>query len=420
MQKINVLIFPCGSENALEIHKSLHRSIHTNIFGASSIDDIGSLVYKNYIGNVPFIFDKSFNEYFINLIKTYKIDIIFATHDTVQEYLSQNNFNAYLVNGNKETNKITRNKKLTYELFKNFSWCPFIYDIETAIYPAISKPNLGQGAQGVYKCENKSELLLNTSKISDPVIMEYLPGQELTIDCFTDRNRKIISIQPRTREKVKAGISMKSCFYSLTSELKEIAKDINKKLIMRGPWFFQVKQNTDGQWKLLEVSSRTAGTMVAQRAKGVNLPLMAIQDYLCRELTTIPIPEIKKIERAIYTKPQFDFIFSTVYIDFDDTIISDNQVIIEAMAFLYNMKNQKKNVILITRHERDIYISLDKFSIPYGLFLKIIHITDNQPKSNFITIKDAIFIDNHFPERLDVFEKCKIPVFDVDYLEFLI
>ena len=89
MQKINVLIFPCGSENALEIHKSLHRSIHTNIFGASSIDDIGSLVYKNYIGNVPFIFDKSFNEYFINLIKTYKIDIIFATHDTVQEYLSQ-------------------------------------------------------------------------------------------------------------------------------------------------------------------------------------------------------------------------------------------------------------------------------------------------------------------------------------------
>ena len=110
MQKINVLIFPCGSENALEIYKSLHRSIHTNIFGASSIDDIGSLVYKNYIGNDPFISDKSFNEYFINLIKTYKIDIIFATHDTVQEYLSQNNFNAYLVNGNKETNEITRNK----------------------------------------------------------------------------------------------------------------------------------------------------------------------------------------------------------------------------------------------------------------------------------------------------------------------
>lgn len=420
MKKINVLIFPCGSENAIEIYKSLQKSIHTNIFGASSVDDIGSLIYENYIGNVPFISDKSFNKHFIDLIEKYKIDVIFATHDTVQEYLSINDFNACLINGNKETNKITRNKKLTYELFKNFEWNPVIYDFESAIYPVICKPNLGQGAQGVYKCNNKIELLLNTSKISDPVIMEYLPGKELTIDCFTDRNRKIVWIQPRTREKIKAGISMRSCFYSLTVELKKIANDINNNIIMHGPWFFQVKENSNGQWKLLEISSRTAGTMVAQRARGVNLPLMAIQDYLGRDLKSIPIQEIIKIERAIYTKPQFDFIFSTIYIDFDDTIISGNKIIVEALAFLYSMKNKNKNIILITRHKRNIYISLDEFSISHKLFSKIIHILDDRKKSDFIIEKDAIFIDNHFPERLDVFEKCRIPVFDVDYLEFLI
>ena len=33
---------------------------------------------------------------------------------------------------------------------------------------------------------------------------------------------------------------------------------------------------------------------------------------------------------------------------------------------------------------------------------------------------DFSFIDNYFPERLEVYQKCNIPVFDVDAVEMLI
>lgn len=420
MKKINVLIFPCGAENALEIYQALKYSVHVNVIGASSIDDMGSLVYDNYISGVPYISDSGFESYFSNLIEENKIDVVFATHDTVQQYLSEKKFNTYLINGDCETGAITRSKKLTYNLFRDYSWCPFVFNLEPDIYPVVCKPDQGQGGQNVYKISSSDELNSKLKDVIDPVVVEYLPGAELTIDCFTDRNRNLIWIQPRTREKVKAGISMKSKFFDLDDELENIAKDINGKVIMRGPWFFQVKQDLHGKWKLLEISSRIAGTMVAQRAKGVNLPLMAIQDYLERDLTTIPINQVELVERAIYTKPKFNFAFNTVYIDFDDTIILNNKIVVNSLAFLYKMRNLNKKIVLITRHENILTETFSLYAISDKLFDGVIHITNGEPKSKFITEKNAIFIDNHFIERKEVFEKCGIPVFDVDYMNFLI
>ena len=46
-----ILVFPCGSEIALEIYRSLKYSIHFELVGASSIDDHGKFVYKEYIGD---------------------------------------------------------------------------------------------------------------------------------------------------------------------------------------------------------------------------------------------------------------------------------------------------------------------------------------------------------------------------------
>ena len=45
----NILVFPCGSEIALEIYKSLEFSTHFTLFGASSVKDHGEFIYKNYI-----------------------------------------------------------------------------------------------------------------------------------------------------------------------------------------------------------------------------------------------------------------------------------------------------------------------------------------------------------------------------------
>jgi hypothetical protein len=58
-----------------------------------------------------------------------------------------------------------------------------------------------------------------------------------------------------------------------------LANKINKKLHFRGVWFFQVKENINGDLSLLEIAPRVAGTMALSRLKGVNLPLMSLFDF---------------------------------------------------------------------------------------------------------------------------------------------
>ena len=47
-ERKNILVFPCGSEIALELYRALVHSKHFNLIGASSVDDHGRFVYHNY------------------------------------------------------------------------------------------------------------------------------------------------------------------------------------------------------------------------------------------------------------------------------------------------------------------------------------------------------------------------------------
>jgi hypothetical protein len=280
------------------------------------------------------------------------------------------------------------------------------------------KPDLGQGGQGFCVAQNAFEAEAALRAVSAPLLVEYLPGEEITVDCFTDYQRELIWIGPRTRERTRAGISMRCHFLEVDPKINAIATCINERLVMRGPWFFQLKKDCEGQWKLLEISCRVAGTMVAQRARGINLPLMTIHDHLQRKVSPLPQSNVRLIERRILTVIELDYTFDTIYIDLDETVIMDGKAIPATLHFLYRMHARGKRLVLITRHDGEPAQALMAACISPQLFETVIHIIDGVKKSAFIKGKDnAIFIDNHFPERLDVANTCGIPVFDVDALE---
>lgn len=422
-KKIRVLVFPCGSENAIEINNSLKYSVHVDVFGASSIEDHGRYAFKNYIDKVPYIGSNEFDSFFSALVKKLKIDVVFATHDTVMEYLSvrADRMKFHLVNGDPESTSIARRKSKTYSVFDQYSWAPRIFKNidEVDEWPIVVKPDCGQGGQGVVIANDASQANFAINQIIEPVLVEYLPGDEVTVDCFTDNNGMLVCVSPRTRERVKAGISMRSRLLSLEEEINKIALDINLKLLLRGPWFFQLKKNKLNLWKLLEFSCRIAGSMVAQRAQGVNLPLMTIQNYMGREVIALPNKYIDLIERRIVTISKINFFYDTVFVDLDDTLIIDGCAVPLVLSFLYQAIGEKKIIKLITRHTLNIESTLKKAKIYPELFDEIIHITDNSSKANYITER-SIFIDNHFPERYEVAIKKCVPVFDVDSLEFFI
>lgn len=419
---VNVLVFPCGSENASEIHQALMHSIHVRLFGASSVDDHGRQLYGTYNGNLPRIDDEHFDQAFAALLDEWQIDLVFATHDTVQAYLSERieRFGVALVNGDPQTCALARRKSSTYTAFADQPWVPAVYsspeDVEQ--WPAVVKPDLGQGGQGFERVADAQEARAALERTHRPLLVEYLPGEEITVDCFSDFQHELRWVGPRNRERVRAGISMRSTFPAPDPSIQAIAATLNNRLRLRGPWFFQLKRDRQQRWKLLEISCRVAGSMVAQRALGVNLPLMAIHDHLQRHVTPLPQTAVSLIERRILTVAQLDWSFDTVYIDFDETVIRDGRAIPSTLHFLYRMQCKGKRLVLLTRHASDPRDTLRNARIAVELFDEIIHITDGRAKSEFVR-DHSIFIDNHFPERLDVATHCAIPVFDVDALEFL-
>ena len=246
-----VLIFPCGTEIGLEINKSLKNSKFFKLFGASSEKiNHGTYVFDNYIGELPYVTEDNFIESLNNLIIEYKIDYIYPAHDSALLELSRrrNEIRCEIVASEYRTCKICRDKIETYKIFKDEIDVPKIYNLgdKIDIYPVFLKPNIGQGSQDTYLVHNRDELDFYVNRNSKLMILEYLPGEEYTVDCFTDRKGELKYVYPRERRRVRNGISVNT--YPVEGiEFNNIAKKINKNLNIRGAWFFQVKKNKNNK-----------------------------------------------------------------------------------------------------------------------------------------------------------------------------
>lgn len=420
-KKINVLVFPAGEVNAIELHTALSTCVNVQVFGASSVERHGSYVFKNYFKDLPRINEDHFLEVFNKLLKDNNIDVIFPTHDAVSDYFANNldKVHAKIVVSDAKTAALCRDKKLFYDQFKNESWIPQFFErLEDVTLPAFLKPGVGGGSVGAKKVSDKNEI--KNIDLSEYVISEYLPGEEYTVDCLTDKDGRLRVVSPRTRDRTLAGISVAGQTKKVEAEVKKIAETLNAQLSFKGLWFFQIKRSANDELKVMEVSTRCAGGMALTRVLGANLPLLSV--YVAMGMDIEPILNTTQIEmdRTLISRYHFDYEYDTVYIDFDDTIIVNGAVNSYAIMFLYQCHAAGKKVYVLTRHAEDIYQTLEKYAISPKLFTDIISLSDKEHKPEHIKPSKAIFIDNAFAERKLVHDIHKIPVFDVDAFEVLL
>ena len=85
----------------------------------------------------------------------------------------------------------------------------------------------------------------------DLLVMEYLPGREYTVDCFTNSEGRLVYCKGRTRNRIKSGISVNATFCH-HPKFAEYAHLINNKLNQVGAWFFQLKESADGEEPVID------------------------------------------------------------------------------------------------------------------------------------------------------------------------
>ena len=419
----NILVFPAGTEIAFEIHDALKNSKFVRLFGATSVPCHAEFVFQTCVTGLPFVDDPALIPALNRVIDAYGIDYVYPAHDSALLRFSEERdaLHAKVVASARETVGICRSKTRTYRFLSGAPYLPAFYGSPDEIpgYPVFIKPAVGQGSQGARIIRDRSHLEEALSEGQEYTICEYLPGEELTVDCFTDRHGSLLVVSPRSRERIRAGIAVRSRNLPLTEDLQSIAEDINRRLSFNGAWFFQVKKNAAGQFRLLEIAPRIAGTMGLTRNLGINMPLLTLYNFWGIDVSLIPNREDLLLDRAFISRFQTDLSYSSVYVDFDDTLIVRGKVNAFLMMFLYQAFNQGKRLCLLTRHSTDIFADLEKACIPSSLFSEIIRLDEAGAKTDYIA-PDSIFIDDSFSERKRVRDALGIPVFDLDMVESLI
>jgi len=141
--------------------------------------------------------------------------------------------------------------------------------------------------QEVISLEHISSILEKANPFPPLMVMEYLPGEEYTVDILANKGKAMVVI-PRIREEIKMGVS----FIATTVKEEKIIQYsalIVKELGLHGIVGLQFKKAENGKFKILESNPRLQGTNIISVASGVNLP------YLCAKMLLgekIKIPKI--------------------------------------------------------------------------------------------------------------------------------
>lgn len=421
---IRALVFPCGSEIGLEIHAALRFNKAVQLFGVSSVADHGEYVYSRYRQIDARADSADFVEQLNELIDEWQIDIVMPAHDSVILVLAEQRarLRAEVAAPIAEVARLCRNKNATYAFFAASGFVPrTIAAPAQGIYPIFAKPAVGQGSQGAEQVKDRQRHQQLLDSGIEYVFSEYLPGIECTVDCISNAQGQLLHLSPRVRERVKSGISVATRPIAVDEQLRRIADSIASALQLRGAWFFQLKRDRQGEWRLLEIAPRVAGSMALSRNRGINYALLTLYAYLGMPFSVLAQDFPIRLDRALTNRFRVEHDYQRVYLDLDDTLIVEQRVHPTLAALLYQWAAQGIEVVLVTRHAGCPRQTLRNYHLADSLFADIIHICDESPKSCVIERGSrAIFIDDSWRERLDVSRECGIPVFDIDALEQLL
>lgn len=432
MAKKNILVFPCGSEIALEVYRAVKGSTHFNLIGASSVSDHGKFVFENYVDGLPFITSPDFIPSIKKIVTDYSIDAIYPAMDAVIEILKKNEeeLGCKVVAPEVATTQICLSKTKTYKVLDGIVKTPQtfsaaeLFQAGEKAFPVFAKPDIGYGSRGAKKITSVEDLKAHLEIYPSCILSEYLPGKEYTVDCFTNSNGELLFAAARERNRIMNGISVNTTPVKENAEkFVEFAKRINSAIKFSGAWFYQAKEDANGEITLMEVASRFGGSSSLFRAQGINFALMSLFDAFGIPVAILRNNYDVEMDRALDNKYKLDLKYSEVFVDFDDCIYLEKQFVNDAlMAYLYRCVNKGIKVTLLSRHD-DVKLGkldelLDKLRIRQ-VFDRIVHLDPSDKKIDHIDNTDSIFIDDSFAERKAVADKFHIPVFSLDMVETL-
>ena len=139
-------------------------------------------------------------------------------------------------------------------------------------FPLFIKPRFGRGSVAAFPVRNVRELEFFVDYVPQPVIESYLDGPEFTIDMLCDFSGRALSIVPRERIVIRAGVTDRGRTVKDAS-LIALAEACAAVLPFAGPVNVQCRV-VDGRPVIFEINPRFSGGIPLTIEAGADFPRM--------------------------------------------------------------------------------------------------------------------------------------------------
>ena len=142
------------------------------------------------------------------------------------------------------------------------------------VFPLFVKPRHGRGGVGAHVLRHQRDLDFFLDYVPDPIVQDYLSGPEFTIDMLCDFNGRVLSIVPRRRDVIRAGVIDRGCTVNDAS-LIALAESCAAALSFAGAVNIQCRV-VDDRPVVFEINPRFSGGIPLTIEAGADFPRMLI------------------------------------------------------------------------------------------------------------------------------------------------
>lgn len=295
MKKINLLFSSVGKRvelvNAFREAKNI-MNIDGNLIGCDMDKSAPALRFVDKAYKVVKICDDNFINQIIDICKKEEISLIIPTLDTELLVYAKNKekieseSGAKVMISDEEMITIMRDKKLTCEfLRKNSIKVPKVIkeiNDNNIQFPLFIKPLDGSSGINNFKINNREELIFFSKYVKNPIIQEFVEGNEYCVDIFCDFNGNPITITPKLRIAHSSGEITKAKVIK-DREIIELGKKIAEIFKPVGEINFDCMKNDNGVF-VIEINGRFAGGAPISFKAGSNSPMRIYEILLGKEV----------------------------------------------------------------------------------------------------------------------------------------
>ncbi len=186
-----------------------------------------------------------------------------------------------------EVIRMCRDKVLTYAFLKRHgidtpeTFTPAQLAGRTLTFPMFMKPRAGSASLGAHRVNDQAEYDFYLPRAVDPIIQEFVPGVEHTLDVYVGLGGVPRCVVPRARWQIRGGEVSKGAVVKALDVMnagRAVVAAMGPSV--RGLVTLQCIVNLDRRIRFIEINPRFGGGAPLGIAAGANYPLWIIQELL--------------------------------------------------------------------------------------------------------------------------------------------